>query len=252
MRALLFQMALGAEVILGSPHRTGREGVWAGTSATRARGSCTVISVRNPSVSTAQPLLRSPSLNKGVTPSSPPVGLPRGLPAPCTRLLPGRQGAARAACEAGALGHWASFLEGNVLPRIAKSICLHTSGNSCPDVYQREAQRCLLWDFMALRLCGGDCINDGCSGARGQGLTHLPAPSPPVDRSQTVESVLCCQTASVNRTRGQPWQYLSLIRDFHRGSRSGLAATQGCLAIAQVLSPGSQGFIKGHCQRDQA
>lgn len=88
--------------------------------------------------SPAQPLLRSPSLNKGVTPSSPPVGLPRGLPAPCTRLLPGRQGAARAAWEAGALGHWASFLEGNVLPRIAKSICLHTSGNSCPDVYQRE------------------------------------------------------------------------------------------------------------------
>lgn len=117
---------------------------------------------------------------------------------------------------------------------------------------EREAQRCLLWDFMALRLCGGDCISDGCSGARGQGLTHLPAPSPPVDRSQTVESVLCCQTASVNRTRGQPWQHLSLIRDFHRGSRSGLAATQGCLAIAQVLSSGSQGFIKGHCQRDQA
>lgn len=136
MRALLFQMALGAEVILGSPHRTGSEGVWAGSSATHARGSCTVISIPNPSASTAQPLPRSPSLNKEVTPSSPPVSLPRGLPAPCTHPLPGRQRAARAARGAGALGHWAGFLEGNVLPRIAESICLHTSGNSCPDVYR--------------------------------------------------------------------------------------------------------------------
>lgn len=88
----------------------------------------------------------------------------------------------------------------------------------------KKAQLCLPRDLTALWPCWGNCISNRCLGAGGQGLTHLPSPLPQADRSQTVESVLCCQTVSVNTARGQPWQHLSLIRDFGRSSRSGLAA----------------------------
>lgn len=61
IRALLLQKALqqpwGLRSFQAPLHSTGREGVWAGTGATHAGGSCTVISIANSSVTTAQPLL---------------------------------------------------------------------------------------------------------------------------------------------------------------------------------------------------
>ena len=154
IRALLLQTALpqpwGLRSFWATQHSTGREGVWAGTSVTRARGSCTVISIPNNSATTAQPLPRSLSLNNEVTPPSPPVGLPRGLPARCTFLVPGRRGAA---CSA-----QAAWRAGSTQAPGRLSGREHPAQNSrehLPSLEWQQLPRCLAEKEAQLCLPGG-------------------------------------------------------------------------------------------------
>ena len=214
--------ALGAEIILGSltQHWKGRSLGRHQLDARQRQLHCRLHQLHNHGPAPA--VIPVPE-QRGCTPQ-PCRGPSPPAPRPC--LVPRRRGAARSprAGSTQAPGRLAGWerpaqnsrdhlpaLEWQQLPR-----CL--AG--------KEARLCLPRDLTALRPHWDNCISDRCSGARGQGLTHLPCPSPPADRSQTVESVLCCQTASVNRAWGQPWQHLSLIRGLRRSSRAGLAATQ--------------------------
>lgn len=115
--------------------------------------------------------------------TQPTRGPSQGSASPCTCPVPGRRGAACSAQAArragstqapGRLSGWECpaqnsrehlpSLKWQQLPR-----CL----------VGKEAQLCLLRDLTALWPLWDNCISDCCSGARGQGLTHLPSPSPP-------------------------------------------------------------------------